>query len=362
MDMDTYRIACVPGDGVGPELMDVALGVLECVQSKVSGFKLEPVVRDVGYERWVRTGEFIEEHGRRFGGICEATVRDLRDTDAMLYIATSGGSFPKEFTTPFPVLRRRFNVYANVRPARSYPGLPCLRPDIDLVLVREQTEGMWMGNEVEVEPGVIKATATVTRAASMRVARFAFEMARRRNRKKKVTCVHKSNVLRLAFGQFVEACAEVAADFPDIQFEEMHTDVLPYVLVRTPQELDVVVTTNMYGDAVSGETAAIVGGLGVCPSGEYGDEYAIFRPVHGSAPDIAGKNVANPVATLLSAAMMLDWLSRKRGNVALARASGLLEGAVASVLGEGRLLTRDLGGHSTTSEFARAVCRRLTNA
>lgn len=359
---NAYRIACVPGDGVGPELMDVALEVLNCLLSKVPDARLEFSTHHVGYDYWVKTGEFIEEYGRKFGGISEATVREIEDSDAMLYVATSGGNFPKEFTTPFPVLRRRFKVYANVRPSRSYPNVPCLRPDIDLVLVREQTEGMWMGSEVVVEPGVTQATATITRAASTRIAKFAFEMARQRGGKKRVTCVHKANVLRVVFGQFVEACAEVAADYPDVRFDEMHTDVLPFVLINAPQELDVVVTTNMYGDAISGETAAIAGGLGIAPSGEYGDDYAIFRPVHGSAPDIAGKNVVNPIATLLSVVMMLRWLAFKKDEPALADAGRILEEAIASVLAEGSTLTRDLGGNATTTEVAKAVCRRILQA
>lgn len=277
----------------------------------------------------------------------------------MLYIATSGAEFPKEFTTPFPVLRRRFKVFANVRPAKSYPNTPYLKEDIDLILIREQTEGMWMGKEIIKEPGVIEAIAKITKKATIKVARFAFHMARNRNKRKKVTCVHKDNVLRLAFGQFVEGCEEVSKDFPDIIFEKIHTDVLPYELIRKPEQFDVILTTNMYGDIISGEIAAISGGLGICPSGEFGENYAIFRPVHGSAPDLAGKNEANPVATLFSTVMMLRWLGDKNYIETLYNLANILEKSIITVLEDGEVLTKDLGGKSKSTELAKEVWKNV---
>jgi len=353
------NIAYVPGDGIGPELIKVGLDTMNMLFSDIKEVTANFTICDIGYENWIETEEYIFEYGRKFGGISEEKIKSISDTDAMLYIATSGGDFPREFNTPFPVIRRRFNIYANVRPAFSYPNIPSLKPDIDFVLIREQTEGMWMGEEKIIEPGIVKATATITRKASLKVAKFAFEMARKRNKLKKVTCIHKDNVLRYAFGEFVSACKEVAKEYSDVAFEEMHTDVLPFELIRKPNNFDIILTTNMYGDIISGETTAITGGLGICPSGEYGDNYAIFRPVHGSAPDIAGKNIANPIATFLSIVMMLEWLGERKKIEILNTLSKILKKSVNKVLKEGKFLTRDIDGSATTEEFKIEVWEKI---
>ncbi|MGE5485546.1 MAG: isocitrate/isopropylmalate dehydrogenase family protein [Ignavibacteriales bacterium] len=350
-----FRIAIVPGDGIGPEVMDVTLDVLKAAAAREKGLRFEFITRNIGYELWLQTGDHIVIDGIKYGGISEEALRVYDGTDAMLYVATSGGSFPREYLTPFPVVRRHFNVFANVRPARELPNVFSLKPGINLVLVREQTEGMWMGNEYGTPNVESHAVARVTRNATARVSRFAFSLARTRNRLKKVTCVHKSNVLPHTFGLFVDVCAEVSKEFPDCVFEEMHTDVLPYELINSPESLDVILTTNMYGDAISGEVAGICGGLGIAPSGEYGEKYAIFRPVHGSAPDIKGKGIANPIATIRSAAMMLQWLGSTRGDAGAGAAGLRIEQAVERVTGEAATLTPDLGGGATSREVGEAV-------
>jgi len=357
-----FRIAVVPGDGIGPEVMDVALEVLRAAAAQDRRLQFEFVTRNIGYELWLETGEHMVIDGIKYGGISEEALRVYEGTDAMLYVATSGGSFPRGYLTPFPVVRRHFGVFANVRPARSMQNVFSLKAGIDLVLVREQTEGMWMGAEYG-EPNVEShAVATVTREATARVSRFAFSLARARNRLRKVTCVHKSNVLPRTFGLFVDVCAEVSREFPDCVFDEMHTDVLPFELIRSPESLDVILTTNMYGDAISGEVAGICGGLGIAPSGEYGEKYAIFRPVHGSAPDIKGKGIANPIATIRSAAMMLQWLGTTRDSASALAAGARIERAVERVTREGKVLTPDLGGTATSEEVGRAVIAAMNTA
>lgn len=353
------NIAYVPGDGIGPELIKIAVDTIDLLFQDLKESKVNFTLCDIGYDIWAKTEEFICEYGRKFGGISEKKINNILNTDAMIYVATSGGNFPTEFTTPFPVLRRRFNVFANVRPAFSYPNTPFLKKDIDFVLVREQTEGMWMGEEKVLDSNVIKATATISRDASMKVAKFAFEMARKRNKLKKVTCIHKENVLKYAFGEFVKSCELVAKEYEDIALEKMHTDVLPFELIRDPHHFDVIVTTNMYGDIISGETAAITGGLGVSPSGEYGDNYAIFRPVHGSAPDIAGKNIANPIATFLSVVMMLEWLGDRKEMELLHTFSMILKKSVIETLKEGKSLPQDIGGDATTEDFKVEVWKKI---
>jgi len=354
-----FQIAFVQGDGIGPEVMDSALKVLEASLEYHNSIQLNYVKKNMGFELWEKTGEFMKINGIKYGGISQEHLDVYDSTDVMLYSATSGGSFPRDFRTPFPVARRHFNIYANVRPARSYPNVFSIKPGIDLVLIREQTEGLWMGEEYKKGNDVANAVVTISRKATEEVARFAFDLAQQRNQQKMVTCVHKSNVLPLTFGLFVDVCKEVANEFPDCALEEMHTDVLPFELVRNPGRFDVVLTTNMYGDAISGETAAICGGLGIAPSGEYGSDYAIFRPIHGSAPDLKDKNEANPLATILSAGMMMKWLGDKYKSKAANAMGKQIESAVEYVLRKGKVFTPDLGGDSTRTEVTVSIIEAL---
>lgn len=358
--MKLIRIAVVPGDGIGPELSNVTLEVLtEAASSFKDRLKLDFVERNIGYDVFQETGIYVEDHGVKHGGVSEEILKCYDSTNAMLYVATSGGSLPEGFLSPFPVVRRRYGIFANVRPAKTLPGIFSIKPDIDLVLVREQTEGLWMGRETGKENEVIRAEVTVSRKATEKLARFSFELARSRNRLKKVVCVHKSNVLPKAFGLFVNVFTEVSRDYPDCSLVDMHTDVLPYELIAAPEKLDVIATTNMYGDAISGEVAGICGGLGIAPSGEYGTDYAIFRPVHGSAPDLKGKNVANPIGTILSAAMMMDWLGNRHDSPEACHIAGSMRLAVESVLKEGKCMTPDMGGTDSTTSIAKAIINAL---
>jgi 3-isopropylmalate dehydrogenase len=253
-------------------------------------------------------------------------------------------------------LRQHLKLYANVRPAKSMPNTPSLNPQTDLVIVRENTEGLYVGLE---EGDDEKATATrlVTRKASERISKFAFDMACRR--RKKVTAVHKANVLKKTDGLFLSVCREAAKAYHNIDFRDMLVDAAAMNLIRKPDTFDVIVTTNMFGDILSDEAAQVAGGLGLAASANIGDSFAIFEPVHGSAADIAGENIANPTSMILSAAMMLEWLSQRDGDAKAAEASKAIRESVEACLAAEET-TPDLGGRLTTSEMAEAVSRRIT--
>lgn len=252
-------------------------------------------------------------------------------------------------------LRRELDLYANIRPAKSLPNVPCINTKTDLVIVRENTEDLYSGLETGDDH---KATATrvITRSACHRIAKCAFEMARQRRHE--TTAVHKVNVMKKTDGLFLAACRQVAKSYPDVHFSDMLVDAMAMNLIRNPQSFDVIVTTNMFGDILSDEAAQVVGGLGLAASGNIGEDFAIFEPVHGSAPDIAGKNIANPTSLILSAAMMLEWLGRRNQDSNAARASQAIWKAVESCFATGAV-TLDLGGKLTTSEMGKAISRQI---
>ncbi|RLI34960.1 hypothetical protein DRO53_02390 [Candidatus Bathyarchaeota archaeon] len=336
----TYKIAVIPGEGIGPEVVDAALKVLNALQDAVKGLKLEYLMCEAGVS-------VIPKYGTN---LPEETVRKLKESDVCL---KGPVTTPEEPGSPVSVavkIRTMFDLYANVRPARSLPNVPCLRPDIDLVIVRENTEGFYFAKEFEISPGVAISTRLITWKASERVARFAFKLAQQR--KKKVTYVHKANILKLTDGIFKQAVLKVAEEFPDVEVEELRVDAAAMQLVRRPQTFDVIVTTNMFGDILSDEAAALVGGLGFAAGANIGEKYGMFEPVHGSAPKYAGMNKVNPIATILAAKMMLDFLGEKE-------AAGKIENAVLEVLREGKVKTYDLGGSNTTSEMAEAIAGKI---
>lgn len=329
-----YSIATIPGDGIGTEVMAAAVKVLEALAER-TGLEFEFRLLYAGDEHKERTGIALPPE----------TIEGVKASDACLFAAV--GNTAKEVIIP---LRQRLNLYANLRPAKAYPGVPAVNPDVDIMIVRENTEGIYKmigdrGRDYGFNVRVI------TREASERIVRYAFEYARR-NGKSKVSAVHKANVLDYTDDVFLEAARDVAKDYPGIAYEEVIVDACAMKLVLSPQQFQVIVTTNMFGDILSDEAAGLVGGLGMAPSGNVGDDLCIFEPVHGSAPDIAGKGIANPVATILSAAMMLEWLGEKE-------AADRLEAAVLKVLEEGEVRTPDLGGANTTDDVADAVIERL---
>jgi isocitrate dehydrogenase (NAD+) len=331
----THRVTLIPGDGVGPELIEALVEVLAA-----TGVSLELERHDAGAGVLAEYGTPLPEH----------VIESIR---------RNGVAIKGPVTTPvgegFPsvnvALRTQLALYANLRPARSLAGVPCVYPDVDLVIVRENTEDLYAGRERMADADTAESIKVITRSASERVARYAFEYARRHGRRS-VTAVHKANIMKLSDGLFLEAVRAVAAHYPDIELRDRIVDNMCLQLVQRPQDYDVLVAPNLYGDIISDLAAGLVGGLGLAPGANIGEGAAIFEAVHGSAPDIAGKGLVNPAALLLSGAMMLEHL----GELAAARR---VEQAVAGVLAEGRHTTRDVGGSAGTQEMARAVARRV---
>ena len=363
--MPLYRIAVLAGDGIGPEVVAEALKVLHAVALPGQlEFAFEEL--EAGAGCYGRTGE---ELPRETLDVCQAA-------DAILFGAAGlpDVRFPDGTEiAPQLTLRIALDLYAGLRPIRLRPGVPTPlrlgdRERIDYVILRENTEGLYASRGAGVLVGGHVATDTlvVTRPGVLRICRQAFELARRRRGAprdgiRRVTLVDKANVLK-SYAFFRTLFDEVAGDYPDIQAEHAYVDAMTMYLVQRPGHYDVVVAENMFGDILSDLAAATVGGLGMAPSGDIGDHYALFQPSHGTAPDIAGKGIANPLATILSAGLMLEWLGQRDGNEDAARAAARIEAAVDAVTGTGRSLTPDLGGPSTTGAVGDAVVAALSAA
>jgi 3-isopropylmalate dehydrogenase len=339
--MTKYIIALIEGDGVGPEVSAASLSVLRALRERF-GLEFEIRQAPAGDLCMKRTGRALPE----------TSVSTIKGSDACLK-APVGDTAADVIVK----IRQMLSLYANIRPSKTLPHVPSLKPDIDFVIVRENTECLYRGQEFEFEGGVV-ALRTITRKASERIAKYAFKIAEQRNGSKKVVAVHKSNVLRKSDGLFAQVCREVSAQHPSVSFSEMLVDSAAMNLIRDPESFDVLVTTNMYGDILSDEAAQLVGGLGLAPSANIGERFAIFEPVHGAAPDIAGKGVANPLAMILTTCMMLEWLSGMRADSSCADAASAIRVAVNRTLEMG-VTTPDIGGRSTTSEVGEAVARLL---
>lgn len=338
-----YRIAVLPGDGVGPEVVRAAVRVIEAVERAVGGLRLHLLYGEAGYN-------CIGKYGTN---LPPQTIEMLKGTDACLKGPMTTPEEPGAPPSAAVTIRKLFRLYANVRPCKSLPGVPSIKPNIDLVVVRENTEGLYFGREFEVSSGIGVAMRVITERASKKVARLAFQIASKRRRH--LTCVHKRNILRVTDGIFRNAIFEVAEEYPEVEVDEVHVDAMAMRLIKEPEQFDVIVAPNLYGDIISDEAAQLVGGLGVAPGANIGDDYAMFEPVHGSAPKYTGQNKVNPMATILSAKMMMDYL----GEV---EAADLIERAVIKVLKEGRVRTYDLGGDSTTQEVGEAVASKVLEA
>ncbi|MDQ4077096.1 MAG: isocitrate dehydrogenase (NAD(+)) [Chloroflexota bacterium] len=330
-----YTVTLIPGDGIGPEVTEAARRVIDA-----TGVQIEWRVREAG-------GDVMNRYGTP---LPQETLDSIMTNKVALKgpITTPVGS---GFRSVNVAIRKSLNLFANYRPARSMEGVPSRYEDIDLIVIRENTEGLYSGLEHIVVPGVIESLRIITEEGSERIVRFAFETARKYNRKK-VTAVHKANILKLSDGLFLEVARRIAREFPDIEYEESIVDATAMKLVMDPHQFDVLVMENLFGDIVSDLTSGLVGGLGMAPSANIGNRYAVFEAVHGSAPDIAGKGVANPTALILSGALMLRHLGEEE-------AAKRVERAVAQVISEGETLTGDLGGEAGTREFAEALIAAL---
>jgi homoisocitrate dehydrogenase len=343
--MTAQRVCLIPGDGVGKEVIPAAAQVLAAL-----GLGLEFIEAQAGFEYFSQSGDAIPER----------TLADVAACGVALFGATSSPSTIVEgYRSPILTMRKTFDLYANLRPVMSLPGA-FSRAGIDMLIVRENTEGLYIGRE-RLEGDTAIAERWISRRGSQRIARVAFEQAQLRAARRKeidsadwhatVTLVHKANVLKVSDGLFRRTVMGVAEAYPEIAVAEMLVDAMAMRLVHDPERFDVIVTTNLFGDILSDEASALVGGLGVAPSANLGERLAVFEPVHGSAPDIAGAGVANPIGAILSAAMLLDYI----GNTTAAQR---VRAAIRQTLSEG-VLTRDLGGNARTDEITRAILQNL---
>ncbi|WP_095977209.1 isocitrate dehydrogenase (NAD(+)) [Melittangium boletus] len=334
--MTTPRtVTVINGDGIGPEVMAATLRVLQALE-----VPLQFESRDAGAECIAKFGTNLPD----------ATVESVLRNGVALKGPTGtvvGGGMASANVG----LRKRLDLYSALRPVKSVPGIKTRYEGVDLVVVRENTESLYAGLEHIIVPGVVESLKIITEKASTRIARFAFEHARKHGRKK-VTAVHKANIMKLSDGLFLDCARKVGRDFPEIQYEEVIVDNMCMQLVKDPSRYDVLVMENLYGDILSDLCAGLVGGLGLVPGANIGERTAMFEAVHGTAPDIAGKGLANPTALMMSAVMMLDFLE-------LGDAARRFEGALAKVHAEGKARTGDLGGTATTRDFTDAVIAAL---
>ncbi len=350
------KILVLPGDGIGPEITAATLQVLSAVDKELR-LGLEVERRDIGLAALNAEGTTLPQH----------VLRRIPEVDGVILGPVSHYEYPtrdKGGINPSGELRVLFELFANVRPCRSREDLSILRRPMDLVIVRENTEGfysdrnMFAGSgEFMPDPDLALSVRKISAKGSARVARAACELAR--HRRKKVTAVHKANVLKLSDGLFLREVRKVAKEFPDVELEELIVDATAALLIRMPDRFDVIVTTNMFGDILSDEASELSGSLGLGGSINAGYDICVAQAQHGSAPDIAGKNLANPTSLILSAAMLLNWRGRKDGDGALIDAASLIEGAVDKVLSDPTTRTRDIGGSLGTDAFADAVVAAL---
>ncbi len=324
-------ITLIPGDGIGPEVSAATVRVLEA-----AGAELEFETHLAGAEALAKYGDPLPD------ALIESVERHRVALKGPVTTPVGTG-----FRSINVELRQRFELYANLRPARTLESLPTLFPGVDIVVVRENTEDLYSGLEHVVVPGVVESLKIITAKASTRIARWAFEYARR-NGRKRITAVHKANIMKLSDGLFLECFRTVAKDYPEIKADDKIVDNMCMQLVTRPQDWDMLLMENLYGDIVSDLCAGLVGGLGVVPGANIGDDAAVFEAVHGSAPDIAGKNLANPLALMRSAILMLRHLGKDE-------VAERVRAAIRDVVVRQKIRTRDLGGEATTSGFADAV-------
>lgn len=330
-----HKITLIPGDGIGPEVTKPALEIL-----RAAGVRID-------WETHLAGAAALKKHGTTI-------PRALMDSFEKNRVALKGPvttPVGEGFASVNVELRQTFNLFANLRPIKNLPGVPARYQGIDLIVVRENTEGLYSGIEHEVVPGVVESLKIITEKASTKIARFAFDYARA-NGRKKIAAVHKANIMKLSDGLFLDCARRMAANYKAIGFSDVIVDNACLQLVLDPWKFDVLLLENLYGDIVSDLAAGLVGGLGVVAGANIGDRHALFEPVHGSAPDIKGKNIANPTAMIQAAVMMLNYVGEKK-------AAKKIFDALETVLLQGEALTPDLGGRAETKKFASAIVREI---
>jgi len=341
--MNEYVISLVPGDGIGPELTEATLKVLDAAQKKF-GIMLKIVEAEAGDDTLAKKGTALPAD----------SIEKIKTSNACLK-----GPVGESAADVIVKLRLMFDLYANLRPLKAYPAVPVARPDIDMLFVRENTEDVYKGLEFTIGNDTTLCLRVITRRNCERIAKKAFEMARLRSGKKKVTAIHKANVMRVTDGFFASICRETSKQYPDIAYNELYVDAASMRLIKEPQEFDVLCTCNMFGDILSDEAAQLIGGLGMAPGANVGDNFALFEPIHGSAPNRAGKHTANPISMILSAKMMLDWLGEKYGDERCIQAGEAIENGVVYALRNGQTVP-DCGGNTTTVGMAEAIAAAIT--
>lgn len=332
-----YNITLIPGDGIGPEVMTAAKDVIDA-----SGVEINWEIAEAG-------AKVIQEYGTP---LPDYVIESIKKNKVAIKgpVTTPVG---KGFRSVNVGLRQALDLYANVRPVKTYTGIPSRYENVDLVIVRENTEGLYAGIEHKVGEEAAESIKIITKKASDRIVEFAFDLAEKQSRKT-VTAVHKANIMKLSDGLFLKCAKEVSEKHKSIEFSDMIVDAMSMRLVQTPENYDVLVMPNLYGDILSDMASGLVGGLGVVPGANIGHEMAVFEAVHGSAPDIAGQNIANPTAAILTGVMMLKYLGEYE-------AAEKIDNAVAEVLKEGKVVTSDLGGTAKTMEFAQEVINKMNN-
>src|SRR3989440_3888300 len=330
-----YKITLIPGDGIGPEVTRAAVRILEA-----TGLKFEWETFQAGAEAFEKYHEYIPKE------LIESIERTGVGLKGPVATPIAGG-----FASINVALRKKFELYANFRPIRNLPHIPTRYPDVDLIIFRENTEGLYSGIEHEVIPGVVESLKIITEKASTRISRYAFEYARKYQRKK-IHSIHKANIMKMSDGLFLRCSRTVSKEYPEITYGEHIVDNTCMQLVMNPYQYDILLMENLYGDILSDLCAGLVGGLGLVPGANFGHECAIFEAVHGSAPDIAGKNIANPTAVLRSALLMLRHLGEHEAALKI-------RNAIDEVYRDRTKLTRDVGGTAGTSEFADAIIQAM---
>ncbi len=331
----THPITLIPGDGIGPEVTNAVVSILEAAGNR-RGCRFAWEHQDAGADAFAKTGEYIPK------ALYESLERTRVGLKGPVTTPIGGG-----FASINVTLRKKFDLYANFRPIKNLPGLNTRYPGIDLIIFRENTEDLYAGLEVMVVPGVAQSLKIITEKGSTRIARSAFEYARKHGRKR-IHAIHKANIMKLTDGLFLDCCRRVAAEFPEVEYKEHIVDNTCMQLVLNPYQYDIILTENLYGDILSDLCSAFVGGLGLVPGANLGATCAIFEAVHGSAPDIAGKDMANPTALLQSAILMLHHLDEPE-------VAATVQQALEAVYSAGKALTRDVGGTGGTRAFAEAV-------
>lgn len=357
--MSQYRIGILNGDDIGLEVVPVAVEVLKAAVKKYPEVNIEWIELPIGYPSYLENGETLPQK----------TLDTLHSLDGWVLGPIGHMAYPKDdpkAVNPHPILRRQFDLMSNIRPAKSHSSVPSLHQDVDIVIIRENNEGfqpdrnMFKGQaEFMPTPDMALSLRVITRRNSAFVAKTAFELAGQRNKQKKVTAIHKNTVFKIGCGLFIDACRDVAADYPDIIFETRVVDTFAMNLVMKPQDFDVVVTTNMFGDILTDEAAGLVGGLGMAPGLCVGPQYVMAQATHGSAPDIAGKHIANPYAIIMSCQMMLLWLGEKKQDPQAIQAARDIESGMEKLLSDMDTVTPDLGGGAKTEEMGEALCRAI---